>query len=324
MQSLRSFAGLFGALIPLALLIYGVALLFGAAPNPNALWAQAEPWLRPLLQRIGAIRAEDGVMAFNEARNWVIWGASFIVILLTLWFVHKWWMAPIARTASALRSTAAEQMLKAHESKEQKLFALLQELLGTTQKPANLDAAVAEISSVIADGRAETKALALLDGTFASFGGRPTTSAMVRGALFTTVQTSAHASGLMTQKLRLTETALTDANTNLEQNQVALANSRTTIADLQATLASMLAKETEVLMAMRDLVKASKAGDSAKLAKAQAKAEALEAEIARLADLAKAAIGNRGGGQQPQPPRNPPPRTQRQPQQPGPQPQQGP
>jgi hypothetical protein len=70
-----SFAGLFGGLIPVALLAYGVALFFGMAPNPNALWAQAEPTLRPVAERLNAVRPEDGVVAFQEARNWVAWGA---------------------------------------------------------------------------------------------------------------------------------------------------------------------------------------------------------------------------------------------------------
>jgi hypothetical protein len=236
------------------------------------------------------------------------------------WFFTSWPIVAIGATIGAIYAlnrsakpvTApvdhpAVAELAALKGKVTTLSNLNKVLLGWSSVPATIDETIRMTMEGIANGKAETKALGLLDATFASFAGLPTTAEGARGAMFAHVQGSAHVQGTLraeNEHLKATSQNLRD---NLKDYETAMANSRTTIADLQATLAAQMAKEAEVLNIMRDLVKASKAGNSAKLAEATAKAEALEKEVTRLTSLTQAAIGGLNQQQRQQPHQGPRP-----------------
>lgn len=152
--------------------------------------------------------------------------------------------------------------LAALKIKVAELIALNQKAFGWSSAPADITIAISQTMETLANAKAETNTLALLDGTFASFAGLPTTAEGVRGAIFAHVRGSAHVQGT----LRAENTHLGIVVQNLReqhtQAQAAIAALQKQLAEGAKATSSVAEANVIAINAMAANIQAGAVGDT--------------------------------------------------------------
>jgi hypothetical protein len=190
-------------------------------------------------------------------------------------------MTPIARTATAFKATEAEKILKAHEGKEQKLFALIQQMYGTNPI-TSLDSAITELTARKARSEGQMRMLAdmfppdvtgnpgPLDGHRSDTVEKAMLS--ILRVLEAQAKTRREAAAAVAKATDL-EVQLVAVNTNNHNLQISMQ-------EMIAANAKLTSQAAIALNTMSEAIIAAQAGDQVNLAKLEAERDALRDQMA--------------------------------------------